>query len=325
MEKNEKPIIKHLPDFLDWLEIEKGLMNKSQENYARFLKKFFDWLMANNLKELKPHELTPEHIWKYRVFLSRQSVRKSKTPGLKELAGLKKTTQNYYLIAFRSLLNYFAERDILSLPAEKIKLARDKNEREVRFLSLEQVEKLFSSPDAAKPSGLRDRAILEILFSTGMRISELVALNRDQFKLKSGAKDLELSITGKGGRIRVVYLSERAIDWLKKYLETRNDKEEPLFINYRLKTGAPRRLTPRSIEKNIKRYAVKAGLPLTTTPHVMRHSFSTDLLTKGVDLRTLQEFLGHKSIAATQIYTHVTNKRLREIHRKFHGGRNLKA
>lgn len=325
MEKNQKPIVRHLPDFLDWLEIEKGLMSKSQENYARFLKKFYDWLKMNNLEELKPHELTPEHIWKYRVFLSRQWVPGSKVSASEKLKGLKKTTQNYYLIALRSLLNYFAERDILSLPSEKIKLAKDKNEREVHFLDLKQMEKLFSSPDFSKPPGLRDRAILETLFSTGMRISELVALNREQLKLKPGTKDIELSIIGKGGRIRVVYLSERTIEWLKRYLETRNDKEKPLFINYRAKSCSPRRLTPRSIEKNIKKYAIKAGLPMTTTPHVMRHSFSTDLLVRGVDLRTLQEFLGHKSIAATQIYTHVTNKRLREIHRKFHGGRDLKV
>lgn len=308
---NEKPLPQHFSDFLDWLEIEKGLSPKSQENYARFLKKFLDWLKINNLKELKPHELTPEHIRQYRLFLARKYLSKDRKP-------LKKSTQNYYLIALRAFLNYFAERDILSLPAEKIKLAKEKGEKEVRFLTLEQLEKLFSVPDISKIPGLRDRAILETLFSTGMRIGELVVLNREQIKIKPEIKELELSIVGKGGRIRPVYFSERALFWLKKYLETRKDKEKALFINYRSKKEAPRRLTARSIEKIIKKYAIIAGIPLTTTPHVMRHSFATDLLSQGVDLRNIQEFLGHKSIAATQIYAHVTSKQLREIHRKFH-------
>ena len=318
LRESQKALPQHLSDFLDWLEIEKGLSSKSQENYARFLKKFLDWLKINNLENLKPHELSPDHIWKYRVFLSRQYLPKTKKT-------LKRTTQNYYLIALRSLLNYFADRDILSLPAEKIKLAKDKGERQVRFLNLEQLEKLFSAPNISKVQELRDRAILESLFSTGMRIAELVALNRDQIKIKPGVEELELSIIGKGGRIRTVYFSERALHWLEKYLETREDKEKALFVNYRSKKGASRRLTPRSIEKNIKKYAILAGIPLTTTPHVMRHSFSTDLLSQGVDIRTLQEFLGHKSIAATQIYAHVTSKRLREIHKKFHSGRKLKT
>ncbi len=316
MEKSSKPISQHLSDFLDWLEIEKGLSSKSQENYSRFLKKFLDWLKINNLENIKPHELTPQHIWKYRVFLSRQYISRTKKP-------LKKSTQNYYLIALRSLLNYFAERDILSLPAEKIKLAKERKEKQVRFLNLEQLKKLFSAPDTSKIQGLRDRAILETLFSTGMRISELVSLNREQIKIKENMEELELSIIGKGEKPRTVYFSKRALLWLKKYLDMRDDKEKALFINYRSKKGAPRRLTARSIEKNIKKYAILAGIPLNTTPHVLRHSFATDLLTQGVDLRTLQEFLGHKSISATQIYAHVTSKRLREIHRKFHSGRKL--
>jgi len=317
MEKNLKPIPRHLPDFLDWLEIEKGMASKSQENYARFLKKFLDWIKINDLEDIKPHQLTSEHIRKYRLFLSRQCLSKSKLP-------LKKSTQNYYLIALRSLLNYFTDRDIVSLPAEKIKLAKEKGERQVRFLSLGQLEKLFSVPDISKIQGLRDRTILEIFFSTGMRIGELTALNREQFKLTPETKDLEITIVGKGGRIRPVYFSERAMSWLKKYLETRKDKEKSLFINYKSKKGAPRKLTARLIEKNIKKYAISAGLPLNITPHVMRHSFSTDLLSQGVDIRTLQEFLGHKNITATQIYAHVTSKHLRDVHRKFHSGRKLK-
>jgi len=318
MKKNQKPLPDHLSDFLDWLDIEKGLSSKSQENYNRFLKKFLDWLKLNNLEGLKPHELNADHIWKYRVFLSRRYLPKTKTP-------LKKTTQNYYLIALRSFLNYFADRDILSLPAEKIKLAKDRDEKQVSFLNLEQLEKLFLAPDTSKKQGLRDRAILEVLFSTGMRIAELVSLNRDQIKINSGIKELEVGIIGKGQKARTVYFSERALFWLFKYFKTRNDNEKALFINYRSKKGASSRLTPRSIEKNMKKYVVMSGVPITTTPHVMRHSFSTDLLNQGVDLRILQEFLGHKSIAATQIYAHVTSKKLREIHRKFHSGRRLKT
>jgi site-specific recombinase XerD len=318
MEKSNRTIPSYLNDFLDWLEIQKGLSSKSQENYARFLKKFLDWLEKNELSNLKPHELSSDHVWKYRVFLSRQCVNSSGQP-------LKKTTQNYYLIALRSLLNYFADKDILSLPTEKIQLARDKGDKQVRFLVLEQLERLFKAPDVSKIQGLRDRAILEILFSTGMRISELTALDRNQIKIKPNNKEeLELSIIGKGGRMRTVYFSERALYWLSKYLETRKDDEKALFINYRSKKNAPKRLTNRSIEKSMKKYVVMAGLPLNTTPHVMRHSFSTDLLAQGVDIRILQEFLGHKNIAATQIYAHVTNKKLREIHQKFHGGRKQK-
>ncbi len=318
MKKSQKPIPRHLNDFLDWLEIEKGVSSKTQENYARFLKRFLDWLKINKLENLKPHQLTPEHIWKYRAYLARQYTPKTKKT-------LKKTTQNYYLIALRALLNYFADRNILSLPAEKVKLAKDKDGRVVSFLNLEQLEKLFSAPDTSKIQGLRDRAILESLFSTGMRIAELTSLNREQIKIKPNTTDLEIVIVGKGGRPRPVYFSERAIYWLRKYLETRNDKEKALFINYKNKKGTSRRLSARTIQKNIKKYAIKAGVPLTTTPHVLRHSFATDLLSQGVDLRTLQEFLGHKSPLATQIYTHVTSQRLREIHRKFHSGRKLRS
>ena len=313
MQKSKQPIPLHIQDFLDWLDVEKGLSPKSQENYGRFLKKFIDWLNRNGSDNLLPHELNAQHIRDYRLFLSRSSSSTSLPKGLK------RTTQNYYLIAVRSLLNYFADRDILSLPAAKTKLAKNKEERQIKFLTLEQLEKLYEAPNSAKPAGIRDRAILETFFSTGLRIAELVALNREQVKISPGMKDLELSVLGKGGRIRTVYFSERALSWLAKYLKTRIDEDKALFINARKAGGdQSRRLTPRSIEKMVKRYALQAGLPMTTTPHVMRHSFATDLLSQGVDLRTIQEFLGHKSITATQIYAHVTNKKLREIHRKFH-------
>ena len=319
MEQSQKPILDYFQDFLDWLEIENGLSSKSQENYARFIKRFFEWLKKNNLEKLKPHDLTSEHIWKYRVFLSRQLLPKSKLP-------LNKSTQSYYLIALRSLLKYFADRDIASLPTEKIKLAKDKGERLVKYLTKEQLEKLFSCPDITTPQGLRDRAIIESFFSTGMRIAELVALNREQIKFNTGAKELEIVIVGKGNRPRTVYFSHRALDWLKKYLDDgRQDKEKALFVRFAGKKDASLRLTPRYIEKLVKRYSIMAGIPSSTTPHVLRHSFATDLLNKGVDLRIIQEFLGHKSITATQIYAHVTSKKLREIHQKFHGGWRLKS
>ncbi len=316
MNKDSRSIPAHLSDFLDWLDIEKGLSAKSQENYARFLGRFLSWLKKNNLQNIKPHELTSDHVWRYRVFLSRQYRSKSN-------AVLKRSTQNYYLIAVRSLLNYFADRDIISLPSEKIKLAKDKKEKQVRFLNLDQIEKLVSVIKIDKIQGLRDRAILEVLFSTGMRIAELAALNRNQFK-NLAFKRLELGIIGKGGRARTVYFSERSLEWLGKYLKTRNDDNKPLFINYRRRNGTDERLSVRYMEKMIKRYALLAGLPSNTTPHVMRHSFASDLLSQGVDLRIIQEFLGHKNISATQIYTHVTSKKLRDIHRRFHAADNTK-
>lgn len=318
MKKSPKPIIKHIPQFLEYLDIEKGLSNKSQETYAHLLKRFSSWLEKSNLQNLKPHQLTPQHIWKYRVFLSRHINKNTKEP-------LKKSTQNHFLIALRNLLNFFAHRDILSLPAEKVKLAKEPDKKSVKFLTLEQIETLLLSPNIKTVAGLRDRTILETLFSTGMRVAELTKLNRNQIKITPSTKDLEISIVGKGNRPRTVYFSERSLKWLKKYLKIRSrDKDEALFIRYKGPKRAPLRLTPRSIENIVKKYAVSAGIPVFTVPHTIRHSFATDLLTKGVDLRTIQEFLGHKNIATTQIYTHVVSKRLRDIHRKFHSGKKLK-
>jgi site-specific recombinase XerD len=306
-EEKQKRIIDYLNDFLDWLDVEKGLSSKTQENYARFLKKFFDWLKINNLENLKPFELSPDHIYQYKTFLSRK---------LKKT--LKQSTQTYYLIALRQFLNFFAEKDIKSLPPEKVKLPKKKTEKVIHFLTLEQAEKLLETPDTSNEIGLRDRAILETFFSTGMRAGELVNLNREQIKIKPETKDLEITIIGKGQRPRTVYLSERAVFWLRKYLETRKDKEKALFINYRGKKPGTR-LTIRSLERIVKKYAILAGLPLNTVCHTLRHSFATDLLSKGVDLRVVQEFLGHKNISTTQIYTHVTRPQLREIHKKYHG------
>jgi len=306
-----KPIIEYKNDFLEYLDIEKGLGNKSQITYERLLNKFFSWLKSNNLEKLKPSELTKDHIWKYRVFLSKNISPKTKEP-------LKRSTQNHYLIALRNLLKFFAQRDIAALPADKIQLAKQQSSKSVKFLNLEQIKDLLDSPIPNTRTGLRDKAILEVLFSTGMRVAELVALNKDQFRIKPDTKDLELSIVGKGNRVRPVYFSERCLNVLKKYLKTRDDKEKALFIRYKGPKNAPLRLTTRSVENIVKKHVIRAGLPLSTVVHTLRHSFATDLLAKGVDLRVVQEFLGHKSIATTQIYTHVVSKRLKDIHKKFH-------
>ncbi|MDO8581926.1 MAG: tyrosine-type recombinase/integrase [bacterium] len=323
MNQSNIPLIKHIPDFLDYCDVIKGLASKSIENYDRFLAQFVTWIKKENLDALKPHELTNDHIYRYRIYLSRQ---RSKKDG----EGLKKNTQNYYLIALRALLIYFTKKDILSLPADKIDLAKEEKTKKVKFLNLDQLEKLLLSPSATTITGLRDRAILESLFSTGLRVGELAALHRDQMNIaylkKNRVEELELPITGKGGYTRVVFFSKRAIDAIIRYCEKRTDMEKALFINFKKDSGeASKRLTTRSFERIIKKYVKIAGLPIDTTPHTLRHSYATDLLQQGVDLRTIQEFLGHRNIATTQVYTHVTNKRLRDIHQKFHGGKNFKT
>jgi len=315
-----KPINKYLVDFLDYCEIEKGLANKTQENYARFLQKFFNWLQDSHLENMVPIELTTDHVWKYRVFLSRYVDPVLKKP-------LKKSTQNYYLIALRSLLEFFVEKDIASLSPSSVKLAKDKKDHEIKFLKLDQIEKLLLAPDTSTIIGLRDRAILETLFSTGLRVAELAALNCDQFKINDRTQELEIAVIGKGSKIRTVYFSERAIKFIRNYLKKRHDADEALFINYKPgieKTNDPRRLTTKSIEDIVKKYVKIAGLPVMATPHTLRHSFATDLLSEGADIRLVQEFLGHRNIATTQIYTHVTNKQLRDVHKKLHSGKKLK-
>jgi site-specific recombinase XerD len=316
MEKSNTPIIEHIPRFLEYLDIERGLSNKTQETYTRFLKSFIVWLEKSNLEKLKPHNLTDEHIWSYRVYLSKKNtVRKEP---------IKKTTRNYYLIALRSLLNYFADRNIAALPAEKIKLTKENKERTVKFLDLNQIEKLLLAPDTTTKVGLRDRAILETLFSTGLRVTELINLNREQIKASQDAEIMEVSIIGKGNHPRTVYFSNRALRAIHLYLRTRRDNEKALFIRYKGPKDSSLRLTPRSVEGMVKKYAKITGIPLMTTPHTLRHSYATDLLAQGVDLRMIQEFLGHRNIATTQIYTHITSQKLRDIHKKFHGGKGLK-
>lgn len=320
MTKSSESLIKHVNNFLDYIEVEKGLSPVSAKNYHNFLKVFMDWLSDNKLTELKPHELDPKHIWDYRLYLSHKKDYKGQY--------LKKTTQSYYLRALRQLLNYFSDKDITSLPAEKIKLPKltDKD-RQIKFLSYSQIEHLLSMPDMNDIAGIRDRCILEALFSTGMRVSELTSLNLRQFDISGimngKVKEMELSLAGKGGKVRTIYFSPRCIKHLALYLKFRqNDMLPPLFVNYSRNSGdqGEKRLTARAVENLVKKYTIMAGLPVDATPHTLRHSYATDLLQQGADLRSVQELLGHSNVATTQIYTHVTNPMLKEVYKKFHSG-----
>ncbi len=316
----QKPIPEYILPFLDYCEIEKGLSDNTQRNYRQYLELFVRWLKDTKNASLTPTELTAQHVWDYRLYLARTY----KTPAGGNLG---KKSQNYYLIALRALLDFFADRDITALPSSKIKLAKQAPNDHVSFLDVHEIEKIIAIPDIAKPNGLRDRAILELFFSSGMRISELTSLNADQFSFlndkNASRKTFELSITGKGNRTRTIFISARAALWLKKYLATRRDVHKPLFINYRSNNTDHRRLTPRAIQEMISKCARLAGITKKVTPHTLRHSYATDLLGHGADLRSVQELLGHKNVATTQVYTHVTNKQLRDIHEKFHGGKDI--
>ncbi len=319
--KSDEPIAKYILPFLDYCEIEKGLSNNTQRNYEQYLKLFTGWLKTINKEDLLPHELTAEHIWDYRLYLAR--TYKTKNGGY-----LGKKSQNYYLIALRALLDFIADRDIETLPSSKIKLAKQKTEETISFLNTHDVEAMLKIPDIKTPAGLRDRAIMELFFSSGMRISELTGLHADQMsflKDKDPNRTFELSIVGKGKHVRTIFISPRAAEWLRKYLDSRKDMEKPLFVNHRGKKDSDidHRLTPRSIQSMISKCAMLAGISKKVTPHTLRHTYATDLLGNGADLRSVQELLGHKNVSTTQIYTHVTNKGLRDIHEKFHGGKDI--
>jgi len=311
-----------LKDYLDHLEVEKNRSVKTRINYERYLNRFLEFS-----KVRKPDQISQDLVREYRLWLNRQPAFAKATAG----ETLKKNTQNYYLIALRNFLKYLAKRDIKTLSADKIELGKQ-SERQVIFLEENELERLLGAPDENSFKALRDRAILELLFSTGLRVSELCGLNRDSINLsvKNGAG--EFPVRGKGGKIRLVFLSENAKIALKKYLEKREDVDSALFIrNVSAKgfvSGGKNpakaenpRLTSRSIERLVKHYAAKAGLTKKITPHSIRHSFATDLLMNGADIRSVQALLGHSNIATTQIYTHITDKQLREIHQAFHGKR----
>jgi site-specific recombinase XerD len=317
-----KPIIEYILPFLDYCEIEKGLSNNTQRNYNQYLKLFTDWLKKNKKENLLPHELTPELLWDYRLYLARTYI--TKNGGY-----LGKKSQNYYLIALRALLDFLADRDIQTLPSSKVKLAKQKTDETISFLDTRDVEAMLKIPDVKTLAGLRDRTIMELFFSSGMRISELVALDSDRLsflKDKNPKRTFELSIVGKGKHVRTIFISPRAAEWLRAYLASRKDMEKPLFINIKPQgknKDDDHRLTPRSIQTMISKCALLAGISKKVTPHTLRHTYATDLLGNGADLRSVQELLGHKNVSTTQIYTHVTNKGLRDIHEKFHGGKNI--
>lgn len=295
--------------FLEHTEISRGRSIKTIENYDRYLKRFLEFSEATT-----PKQITDDLIREYRLWLNRQESGK-KENGRNET--LKKRTQNYYMIALRAFLKYLGAQGITSLSPDRIELAKV-SERTIDLISFAELERLLKAPDITTLQGLRDRAMLELFFSTGLRVSELASLSRE---LDIDAE--EFSIRGKGEKVRVVFISPEARGAVKDYLKKRKDMEDAMFVSIvrDSKKTPPSRLTTRSIERIVKKYAIKAGISKKVTPHVVRHSFATDLLSNGADLRSVQMLLGHANIATTQIYTHITDKGLRETHKKFHSRR----
>lgn len=292
--------------YLEHLEIEKNRSIKTLENYERYLSRFFEFVQIS-----KPEQITEELIRQYRLHLNR----------IKDIDGnpLKKVTQNYHIIALRGFLKYLAKRSIKSLNAEKVELGKQE-QREVTFLESDELQRLLESPTGSSLDALRDKALLSTLFSTGMRVSELCSLDRDKIDLNRG----EITVRGKGSKLRLVFLSDDTKNILRQYLDKRLDTDEALFIRIpRSKTFSKEnelRLTSRSIQRIVEKHAIKAGIVgKNVSPHTLRHSYATDLLRNGADIRSVQAMLGHSSVTTTQIYTHVTDKQLREVHQKFHG------
>lgn len=323
-------------EFLEYLEIERNVSKLTIRNYKHYLERMLAFLAHEtddsiyeligengkigasptsvkiSVKSLLVSAITADTIREFRLFLSRYTDLQGLT--------LKRVTQNYHLIALRSFLKYLIKRDVPIISPDKIDLPKAES-RSIKFLEKEQIERLLNMPEGGSEEGLRDKALLETLFSTGLRVSELVKLNRDQINFERK----EFGVIGKGRRARVVFLSDTAVYWLQKYLANRTDTHAPLFIRYNGpkpdpndKTGETHRLTARSVQRAVEKYVKKARLPIKITPHGLRHSFATDLLSNGADLRAIQEMLGHKNVSTTQIYTHVTNPQLRAVHEKFH-------
>ena len=300
-----------IDEFLEYLEIEKNCSKLTIRDYRHYLKIFDMWL-SSTLPGKTTEDLDLSIIRKYRVYLANRVDPKGMT--------LKRVTQNYYVIALRSFLRFLIKNDHKTLEPSKIDLPKTES-RSLKFLERDQITRLVEVIDTTKEDGLRDRSMLELLFSTGLRVSELVKLNKDSMNIERR----EFGVIGKGGRARVVFISDNAAHWVSEYLGKRKDLFKPLFIRYSGKIiedngGEKMRLTARSIERTVKKYVRMARLPVDATVHTFRHSFATDLLTNGADLRSVQEMLGHKNIATTQIYTHITNKQLREVHEAFHSG-----
>jgi len=298
---------KQIREFLEYIELERGHSQLTIRNYDAYLGKFAEFAEENGVKSVK--EIDLEIIKKWRLVLHRR--------------GLQNKTVNYYMIAIRSFLKYLSKIDIESLAPEKIELA-DTPERSIDFLEPDELERIRNSYTDKNRLELRNRAILEVLFSTGVRVSELTGLNRNQINLDHE----EFSVDGKGGKLRVVFLSGEAKEWVSKYLESRHDKDSALFIKEpkadevdltaKEMKDSGGRLTTRQIERIVQEAAKRAGIVKKVTPHVLRHSFATDILRAGADLRSVQSLLGHSSITTTQVYTHITDKHLHEIHKKFH-------
>ena len=297
--------------FLEHLEVEKNCSKLTIRNYQHYLEVLLNYIEKQNQKTPEVSDIDQETIRNFRLYLSRQA-------GID--GEMKIVTQGYYVIALRSFLKWLIKNDYEVMQPEKIDVPKNKD-HSLKFLNSEQIERLLNQPLLSTKVGIRDRAILELLFSTGLRVSELTRLNRDQINLNTR----EFGVIGKGGKARVVYISKRAVIYIDKYLKTRSDKDRPLFIRYGGKKDIineeeKMRLTPRSIERMVKHYVRLAKLPVDATPHTLRHSMATDLLRGGANIRDIQEMLGHKNIATTQIYTHVTDAHLREVHEKFHSG-----
>lgn len=302
-----KTISSLITDFLEYLELEKNASQKTIQNYDHYLKRFVDFVSVDIL----PSAIDLPLIRKYRLYLSRYT-----DPETGKM--LKRVTQNYFMIALRSFLRFLARSDIPSLSPEKVELG-DTDASPLKVLDDGSLERLLNAPEISKKEGIRDKALLETLFSTGLRVSELASLDTDTINLERR----EFSVVGKGQKIRIVFISDEAADWLDKYLMLRHDSFKPLFIRFQGKilpdnNGEAMRLTPRSIQRVVEKYVKKARLSIKATPHTLRHSFATDLLINGADIRSVQEMLGHSNISTTQIYTHVTNRHLKEVHRSFH-------
>lgn len=291
--------------YLEHLEIEKNRSPKTLENYGRYLDRFLQFAKAS-----KAEDLDDERVRQYRLYLNRLTDRDGQT--------LKKVTQNYHIIALRNFLKYLAKRGIKTVSAEKIELGKAED-RHVTFLEHNELERLLNAPDGSDLSSLRDRAMLRMLFSTGMRVSELCSMDRGKIDVKRG----ELSVLGKGRKIRLVFLSDDAKEHIARYLEKRADVDEALFIripkNKKFSKASNLRLTPRSVQRIVKKHAAKAGIMgKDVSPHTLRHSYATDLLRNGADIRSVQAMLGHSSVTTTQIYTHVTDSQLKDVHQRFH-------
>lgn len=301
-----------IEEFLEYCEIERNLSPLTIRDYRHYLEHFDAWQRENSPIG-KPQDLTVDVVRKYRVYLAHYMSPNGNLP-------LKKVTQNYYVIALRSFLRYLAKKDLKVVTPDKIELPKAES-RSLKFLDRDQLERLLAQPDISTDRGLRDKALMEMLFSTGLRVSELCKLGRDDINLERR----EFGIIGKGQKQRIVFISDRSALWLGKYLTVRSDTYKPLFIRYKggsdpTSGNEDMRLTPRSVQRAIEKYVRAAKLPVKATPHVLRHSFATDLLMNGADLRSVQELLGHKNVATTQIYTHVTNSTLRDVHKSFHSG-----